>query len=61
MILKAVLNYLAQGRLRTVPLHHTTAVSFTSRKTVFSMKRAQFAILGDLKETLVFSFTLMFS
>lgn len=60
MILKAVLNHLARGRLRTAPFRHTTAVSVTSRKTVFSVK-AQFAILCDLKETLVFPFTFMFS
>lgn len=58
---KGVLNYPAQGRLRTAPLHHTTAVLFTSSKPVFSMKGAQFAILGDLKETLVLPFMLMFS
>lgn len=59
MIPKAVLNYLAHGRLRTLPLHHTTPVSFMLRKTVSCMKGAQCAFLGDLNEMLAFPFTLM--
>ena len=58
---KPVLNYLTKGRLKTVPLHHTTAVSFTSRKSLFYERSTVCTILGDLKETLVFPSTLMFS
>lgn len=59
MIPKAVLNYLAHGRLRTVPLH-TTLVSLMLRERVSCMNGAECAFLGDLNETLAFLFTLTF-